>query len=480
MPGDDDADPISPTPGRRSLADGDAGRAMRAGLRAILGHDGVLDPPAHAYCHDASLARGFSGRLDAVAVPNTAADVARVVAWCYDHDVPIVPRGGGTGLAGGAVPLDGGLVLSLEGLRRVRSFDPLLWRVGVEAGVTTAGLRRRARQSGVYYPPDPGAAEQSQIGGNIATNAGGPHTFKYGVTGAWVTGLEVVLAPGELVTIAGTARKDAAGYDLKRLLVGSEGTLGVITAASLRLIPAPEAAFPVLAAYPDVRAGVAAVTGVLGCGLQPATLEYLDRRTLLAATLRRPFAAPDATGFVVIAEADGTTAEAAALRDELVGALSDGALTLHAPTDPRAVGDLWRWRDGVNHAVTAQRGGKLGEDIVVPIDRLAEAIEETLAIGARHDLEACSWGHAGDGNLHSTFLIAPERPAERARAERAALDLFALAIRLGGSISGEHGLGRVKSGHLRHAWPEPVVALHGRVKAAFDPKGLMNPGVKLP
>ncbi|HEY5196141.1 MAG TPA: FAD-linked oxidase C-terminal domain-containing protein [Solirubrobacteraceae bacterium] len=457
----------------------DTGRLLRAELTRILGDGRVLDPPASAYCHDATLARGLSGRLDAVALPETPDEVARTVAWCYDHGVAIVPRGGGTGLAGGSVP-DGGVVLGLERLRAVRSFDPLLWRITIDAGMTTADLRRRARENGLLYPPDPGAAEQSQIGGNIATNAGGPHAFKYGVTGAWVTGLEIVLPPGELVTLGGTVRKDAASYDLKRLVVGSEGTLGVITAASLRMIPAPEAELPIVAIYPDVRAGCAAVAAVLGSGLQPATLEYLDQGALAAATARRPPGIADAAGFAVIAEADGSTDEAARLRGELVGVLMDGAVRLHVPTEAAAVAELWRWRDGVSHAVTARRGGKLGEDIVVPVDRLAEAIEETLEIGARHDLETCSWGHAGDGNLHSTFMIAPDHPDQLARAEQAALELFALATRLGGSISGEHGIGRVKAGQLRHGWPEPLVALHDAIKAAFDPKGLLNPGVKRP
>jgi glycolate oxidase subunit GlcD len=453
---------------------------MRAALSGLLGPGRVLDPPARAYCHDATLARGISGRLDAVALPGTAAEVAAVVGWSYDHDVPIIPRGGGSGLAGGAVPLDGGLVLSLERLVGVRAFDPLVWRIAVEAGMTTAALRRRARESGLLYPPDPGAAEQSQIGGNIATNAGGPHAFKYGVTGAWVTGLEVVLPPGELVSLGGTVRKDAAGYDLKRLLVGSEGTLGVITAASLRLIPAPEVELPVLVLYPDIQTGCAAIAGVLGSGLQPATLEYLDGGALAAASLHRPFPAPPPAGFAVIAAADGSTSEAARLRAELIEVLEDGSVGIHAPREPSAVAELWGWRDTVHHAVIARRGGKLSEDIVVPVDRLAEAISETLEIGRRHDLEACSWGHAGDGNLHSTFLIAPEQPAELARAELAALELFALADRLGGSISGEHGIGRVKTGQLRRTWPDALVALHGRVKTAFDPKGLMNPGAKLP
>jgi glycolate oxidase subunit GlcD len=456
------------------------GRALRAALTGILGADRVLVPPASAYCHDATLTRGVSGRLDAVALPETAEEVAGVVGWCYDHDVPIVPRGGGSGLAGGAVPVDGGVVVSLERLRGVRSFDPLVWRIGVEAGMTTAELRRRARESGLSFPPDPGAAEQSQIGGNVATNAGGPHAFKYGVTGAWVTGLEVVIPPGELVRLGGTVRKDAAGYDLKRLLIGSEGTLGVITAAALRLIPAAEAELPVLGIYPDVGSGCAAIGAVLGSGLEPATLEYLDRGALEASGVRRPFAVPADAGFAVIAEADGSAAEAERVRGELIEVLGDGALGLHAPTDRAGVTELWRWRAGVSEAVSARRGGKLSEDIVVPVDRLGEAIEATLEIGRRHELEACSWGHAGDGNLHATFLIAPDRAGELARAERAAVELFSLATRVGGAISGEHGIGRVKAGQLRNGWSEPAIRLHERIRAAFDPKGLMNPAAKLP
>ena len=189
-------------------------------LRAAVGAE-IMQPSA-AYLTDQTEARGLRGRADAVALPRTAEEVAEIVSWCYGNGVAIVPRGGGTGYAAGAVPLDGGVVLSLERLTRVRSFDPLLWRIQVEAGLPTAELRRIARESGLLFAPDPGAAEQSQIGGNIATNAGGPHAFKYGVTGNWVTGLEVVVAPGELVQLGGPLRKDVAGYDLKHLLIGSE------------------------------------------------------------------------------------------------------------------------------------------------------------------------------------------------------------------------------------------------------------------
>lgn len=455
-----------------------SGIALRSELAAIVGGDGVPVSPASAYRHDATEGRGLTGEPDAVVCPRSAEEVARVVGWCYDHDLAVIPRGGGTGFAGGAVPIDGGVVLSLERLNAVRSFDPLLWRISVQAGMRTSELHRRARENGLLFPPDPGAGEQSQIGGNIATNAGGPHAFKYGVTGAWVTGLEVVLAPGELVTLGGPIRKDVAGYDLKSLMIGSEGTLGVITGAWLRLIPTPEAALPVVAYYPSTETGCAAIEAVLGSGLQPATLEYLDHRTLQAAGARRRFPASTEARLMVIAEADGSTAEAGRLRGELIETLKDGALGVDAPTEPVQIAELWRWRDGVSIAASAQHGGKISEDIVVPIDRLAEAIDQTIAIGRHHHLDACSWGHAGDGNLHCTLLIDPDQPAELDRAQNAAEDIFALAARLGGSISGEHGIGWVKRGQLGRTWAQPALALHAAIKQACDPKGLINPGKK--
>ncbi|HEV3228317.1 MAG TPA: FAD-linked oxidase C-terminal domain-containing protein [Solirubrobacteraceae bacterium] len=450
---------------------------IQAQLRNLLGRDGVL-PGSGAYLTDATEHRGLKGRADAVALPTTTEQVAAVLAWCYEHDVAVIPRGGGTGYAGGAVPMRGGVVLGLERMTRVRAFDPLLWRICVEAGLTTADLRRLAQESGLFFPPDPAAAEQSQIGGNIATNAGGPHAFKYGSTGAWVTGLEAVVPPGEVISVGGPIRKDVAGYDLRSLLVGSEGTLAVITAAWLKLLPAPESTLPVAAFYDRTRTGCRAIEHVLGSGLNVAALEYLDRGALTAAGGAYPGDLPADAGFMVISEADGSPAEAARLQRELVEVLGEGASAVHAPTERSEIGALWHWRDGVSIAVTTQRGGKVSEDIVVPLDRLAEAIEETVVIGHRHDLAACSWGHAGDGNLHSTFLIAPTEPEELERARRAAGELFGLAARLGGSISGEHGMGWVKRGELARQWAPAAVELHGQIKRLFDPKNLLNPGKK--
>jgi FAD/FMN-containing dehydrogenase len=425
-------------------------------LGNIVGAENVEAPPPARYLHDATLQRGLRGRAASVVRPGDAEEVARVVAWCYSHGVPIVPRGGGSGLAGGAVPLDdASVVLSLERLTRVRSLDPGLWRMQVEAGVLTSHVQRLARENGLWFPPDPGAAEQSQIGGNVATNAGGPHAFRHGQTGAWVTGVEAVVAPGELVSFGGPVRKDVAGYDLKSLMIGSEGTLGVITAVWLRMIPAPDHAPKVVAAFFDsVRRGCDAMLEVLGSGIQPEAIEFLDGVAFSAAASTYPGTAPKVPKplLLLFEVHDGS--------NELVQLLGGEAESL----DSKAA---WRWRDTVHGAVTSLRGGKLSEDVAVPVERLAEALERLVEIGERRGVPTCAWGHAGDGNIHATFLI---EPGEAAYPE----DIFDMALELGGTVTGEHGLGSLKRGR----WSPAAAALHGRVKQAFDPKGLFNPGKK--
>src|SRR3954453_1876328 len=272
------------------------------------------------------MGRGVQGTADAVVLPSSAEEVAAGMRWGSENEVPLTPRGGGTGLAGGAIPVGGGIVIGFERLNKVRQFDPLLWRMHAEAGVTTADVQRLTRENGLRFPPDPGAAEISQLGGNIACNAGGPHAFKYGVTGQWVTGLEAVIPPGEIVHIGGPLRKDVAGYDLKSLLVGSEGTLGLITAAWLRLVPAPELELPVIGLYRDAEAGVSAIERVLGSGVVPAAIEYLDAVTLQFSGEAYPFGVPEGAAFMIITEADGAASEARRVAAELREALDEDAL----------------------------------------------------------------------------------------------------------------------------------------------------------
>jgi glycolate oxidase subunit GlcD len=450
-------------------------------LAALLGPEGVRNgDDVRPYLRDSTEMQGLSGRADAVAVPGSVEQVQSLVCWCYERGVPIVPRGGGTGFAGGAVPVEGGVVLSLERLNRVRRFDPEYWRMHVEAGVRTGRVHQLARESGLYFPPDPGASEQSMVGGNVACNAGGPHSFKYGVTGAWVTGLEAVVAEGRLVRFGGPVRKDVAGLDVRSLLVGSEGVLGVIVSVWLRLIPAPEAQVPVVASYASAEAGVAALGRVYGYGLVPAALEYFDEGCVLATRAAFPNGLHPEARFLVVAEADGRRAEADALTGELREALGSDALETRAFEGTGDVRALWRWRNGVAFAVSAQDGGKMSEDVAVPFDQLGRAIALVGEVGDRHGLRTCSWGHAGDGNLHATFMIDATSPEQVARATQAAESLFAAVLDLGGTVSGEHGLGWVKRGQFDRQFPPVEAALQRSIKALFDPKGLFNPGKKLP
>jgi glycolate oxidase subunit GlcD len=446
-------------------------------LGRLIGAERVLDASAASpYNRDCSNRRGMDGRADAVVLPDDPQEVAAVVGWCYSHDVPIVPRGGGTGLTGGAVPIDGGVVLSLERLRGVRELDPGLWRLFAEAGVSTRDVQRLARENGLMFAPDPGAAEQSQIAGNVATNAGGPHAVKYGVTGAWVAGIEVVLAPGELVQLGGWAGKDVAGYDLKGLMIGSEGTLGVLTAVRLRLLPAPESAIPLVVFLGTRAEGCAAILALLATGLRPSVLDFMDGHTLQALAGAYPGELPAGAGFALICEVDGSRAEAVAQREVLAELMAGDALAVHEPADPRA---LWRWRDGANPAVTAVRGGKVSEDVVFPLEHLEQGLERFEQISRAHGMRSCAWGHGGEGNVHATVLVDPASEEELDAAEAVGEELFALVVELGGSIAGEHGVGWHKRGRLAAQWHPRALELHEQVKRVFDPKGLLNPGKKL-
>ncbi|HTY97393.1 MAG TPA: FAD-linked oxidase C-terminal domain-containing protein [Solirubrobacteraceae bacterium] len=456
-------------------------------LARLVGPEHALEvPPGSEYNRDLSRRRGVEGRADAVALPGTPEEVREVLAWCYEHDVPLTPRGGGTGLTGGAAPVEGGVVCSLERLRGMRELDPARWRMFPEAGVHTRDVQRLAREHGLFFAPDPGAAEQSQIGGNVATNAGGPHALKYGVTGSWVAGMEVVLAPGELVDIGGWQAKDVAGYDLRSLLVGSEGTLGIITAVRLRLLPAPAVALPVVAFLSDREQGCGAVEQILGSGLRPSVLDFLEGEALSLLAASYPGAptgpgsggesVPAGAGFALIAEVDGSREEAEAQREELLGILGGLVVRVDEPADPAA---LWRWRDGVNGVLTGVRGAKVSEDVVFPRERLAEGLEGFERIAAAHGLRSCSFGHAGDGNVHATVLVDPSRVQELDAADAIGEELFGLVVELGGSIAGEHGVGWSKRGRLESQWPRRAVELHEQIKGVFDPKGLLNPGKKL-
>lgn len=376
--------------------------------------------------------------------------------------------------------MTGGVVVSMERMQRILALDAEQWRMQVEAGVVTARIHERARSNGLMFPVDPGASESSQIGGNIACNAGGPRSFKYGTTGAWVTALEAVIAYGRRIRTGGPLRKDVAGYDLRSLLVGSEGTLGIITSAWLRLIPAPEAVRFVYAAYGSLEMGVERTLDVYRAGLQPAALEFLDEGALRNSAATFPGELPDDARFLVVTEIDGTESSVREMTTWLTDVLGPDHVVLGTIATRPEIDRLRRWRGGVSYAIASERGGKVSEDIVVPVEHLGAAIRMVIEVGERHGLPACSFGHAGDGNLHATFKIDPRSPEQIATAYDAATELFGRALEMGGSISGEHGLGWVKRDRFADAFSAVEVELQREIKRAFDPLNLFNPGKKIP
>ena len=394
--------------------------------------------------------------------------------------MPLTARGGGTGLAGGAIPVEGGVVIGFERLNKIRQFDPLLWRMHVEAGVTTGDVQRLARESGLRFPPDPGAAEISQIGGNIACNAGGPHAFKYGVTGHWVTGIEAVIPPGEIVRFGGPIRKDVAGYDLKSLLVGSEGTLGLVTAAWLRLIPAPELELPVIGLYRDADAGISAIERVLASGVVPAAIEYLDEVTLRVRRRRVSVrASRTSAAFMVITEADGAIPEARRVAGELREALAEDAVAVHAPDErvrrrrPVALARRRRVRDPRPARRRVQRGHRRAAR--PPARRRARDARDRRA--PRRPGAVVRPRRRRQHPLDLPLLARERRRgAPRGRGVPRAVRARAAARR--------HRQRRARD-RLAEARPARAASsaptgydLHTRIKQTFDPKGLLNPGKK--
>jgi glycolate oxidase subunit GlcD len=458
------------------MADGGGTGELRRRLTQIVGAEHVLDlEPSSPYNRDAMVAGAPSGAAQLAVRPASTAEVAEVVSTLYQLEVPIVPRGGGTGLAGGAIPSQGSVVCSLERMTKVIELEPRLWRMHVQAGLTTAHVHRLARENGLLFPPDPGASEQSQIGGNVATNAGGPHAFKYGATRDWVTGLQAVIAGGEVIELGGACRKDVGGYDLRGLLIGSEGTLGLITAVRLRLIPMPAKTHAIVAFLASQERGCEAILEVLGEGILPSALDFLDRETLQIAGGGYPGEIPANASFMLLIEVDGSREQATSLRDELLQTLTPSSLRIDQPPPAQ----LWRWRDGVSGVVTGVKGGKVGEDVTVPPERLSELLAGFAKIAARHRLSSCAWGHGADGNVHANVLIDKAKQADKVAVAAVTDELLTLVVELGGAISGEHGLGLLKSGELSKQWGKAALHLHRQAKLAFDPKGLFNPGKKL-
>lgn len=430
-----------------------------------------------AYAYDGT----FRTRVpDLVVRPVTTAEVSGVLRLANREGLPVVPRGGATSLSGGAVPLQGGIVLALTSMNRILSFNREDLLVMVEPGVVTAHLHRNVEGAGLFYPPDPQSLEASTLGGNIAENAGGPRGIKYGVTRDYILGLEVVLPDGEIIQVGGSTVKNVSGYDLTRLFTGSEGTLGVITRANLKLIPKPEARRRLLAVYDDLGAAGKTVTRIIDSGVIPSMLEIMDDTTIQVVESYGHFGLPVEAAAILILEVDGF-AETVERQASIIADLcrSAGAIRLEVARNEKEGEDLLKARRAVSPAVLRidpRKPTKISEDATVPRSKVPEMIVRLKEIARRHDVTMVVYGHAGDGNLHPNIITNQDDPEEMARAEAAIDEVFKLALELGGTLSGEHGIGYLKAPYLVNEFGPAGVKAMRAIKEALDPKGIMNPG----
>jgi glycolate oxidase len=453
-----------------------------AELQSVLGADHVrTDTDARTQYGTDALKRGHPA--DVVVLPGSTADVAAVVRICSERRLPMVPRGGGTGYTGGSVPTRGGVVISLERMNRILEIDEANLVAVVEPNVITGDLQDAVEKVGLFYPPDPASLRQSVIGGNVAECAGGPRAFKYGTTKQYVLGLEAVLPTGEIVETGGKVVKNVVGYDLTHLLVGSEGTLAIITKIVLRLIPKPPVQATLRATFPTVEAAVDAVGGIIRERVVPAAIELIDGTSLeaVARYLKVRSLAPEGTAAILLVEVDGVPAAVADEAARVDRALLAAGATevLHASNDEQRQ-ELWRVRRELSLSLKMVAGLKFNHDVVVPKARIPALFALVWRIAAQHRLRIPCFGHAGDGNIHVNIMVDPKDADEIERAHTAERELFAGVVALEGSISGEHGIGFSKAPFLPIELSPEEIALMKRVKAAFDPHGLLNPGKIFP
>jgi glycolate oxidase len=452
-----------------------------AELRAVLPAEAVLTDPDLLAGHRRDEAHlSPAGLPVAVVRPRDTTQVAAAVRVAAAHRIPIVPQGARTGLAGGANAIDGGLVLSLSGMDRILEIDPVNRIAVVQPGVVNAALARALAPSGLRFPPDPSSWESATIGGNVATNAGGMCCVKYGVTGEYVLGLEVVLGSGEVLRTGRRTPKGVAGYDLTRLFVGSEGTLGVITEITLALRPAPAETLTLVAVFDTTAAAGAAVAEIAAAGCTPSLLELVDRTHLAAIEAYRPMGLRTDAAALLLASVDtGSRAELARIE-----AACRGAAEIYTATDPTEADALLAARrlayPAIEQAATAAfpggNGGVIVDDIAVPRTALAQVLDGVARIAGRHGVMVGVVAHAGDGNLHPNIVVDRADPASVAAGRAVFDEVVELALSVGGTCTGEHGVGLLKRDWLARELGPVGLRVHRALKAALDPDHLLNPG----
>ncbi len=452
--------------------------SLVAELSTLLGAEGWrMDPAAlAAHAQDNSWRHQLPA---AVALPGDAAQVQAIVRACRRHRVAVVGRGTGTGTTGAAVPLAGSIVVSFMRMARILDIRAGDRCAVVQPGVLNGELQHALAPHGLFWAPDPSSADRCSIGGNLACNAGGPRAVKYGTSRDNILGLAAVTGTGELIRCGGAYTKDATGYDLTHLLVGSEGTLALIVEATLKLTPVPVSQAGLRVLFRDADSAAAAVSRLMAQPVVPTRLEFMDERSL--ELLRGNGAAVPEAGAMLLVEADGDHDTLPYLLQALAHAVEgDGLLSLDVAMEGQAREQLWAARKALSPALRRIAPGKINEDVVVPVSRIPDLVAGVQALAAEHDLVIVTFGHAGNGNLHVNILYHPDDADENTRAQAALPKIFELTLALGGTLSGEHGIGLAKRDFMARAFTPATLASMRAVKAALDPDGILNPGKVLP
>jgi glycolate oxidase len=463
--------------------------AIVAELRALVGDAHVIyaDPERmEDYSHDETAGESHRHMPDVVVLPGSAGEVAAIMRLANRERVPVTPRGAGSGLSEGAVPVYGGILLSLTRLNRILEIDRANMLVVVEPGVITNDINEAVREYGLFHAGYPMSVEMCSIGGNVAENAGGGRAIKYGVTGRYILGLQVVLPTGEIVEMGGKRLKDVTGYDLVHLMVGSEGTLGIVTRIILRLQPLPAARAVLLVPFRDVRSAIALVPRVMTeAHVVPSAIEFMDRAAIYHAYEYMGEHAPRPDiGAMLLIEVDGSSQEQV---ETDYGAIADlclaaGALDVYVGDKPADQKRIWTLREKVPRAVDAYYALQISEDSVVPPAQIPDLMLEMQDMERVYGVQVIAYGHAGDGNLHLRIIKPDEMAVDAWRALYHPFldDFYRRVARLGGTISAEHGIGSKRAAYLPFVMDETLIALQKRLKAAFDPLGVLNPGKIFP
>ncbi len=450
-------------------------------IRGIVGTEHVLDSDLDrfVYSYDASFLPLLPARQpDLIVRPLSTEEISRVLALANELAIPVTPRGAASGRTGGAVPLRGGISLCLDRMKRIIELDEKNMMVTAEAGVRTSDLHDYCARCGLFYPPDPASWKFSTLGGNVAENAGGMRAVKYGVTGNYIMGLEVVLADGRVLETGGKAVKNVTGYDLTSLFTGSEGTLGVITKAILRLIPMPKRRSTLRIMFASLDDCCQMVQELLQTGFLPAAAEIMDQVCLRALTRYGVATNSPLAEACILIEIDGESDENLALQSKRIAALAlnYNAMEVRVAMCQQESDELWAARRSLSSAVAALAPNRLGEDISVPRSALPEMVRRIRGISDKFGLTIAVYGHAGDGNLHPSILCDLNRPDHARRVSEAVEEIFAAALQLGGTLSGEHGIGITKRPYLEKALGAAGLETLKAIKQALDPRGILNPG----